>query len=461
MAKQTGLSDVKIKGLWLWSGAGQRGAKKWNLIPHLRELNLYENIFANSLTGNITLDEALNLPANFPILGEEIVEMDITIPGMRDGSDDGTKYMNPLYMYVHKITNHKLNGPQAVAYSLELVSEQYMNNIHARVSKSYSGKKPNQIALEIWSEHLKPQLRKSLQGTFQPTAELCECVIPNWTPYHAINWLASRSNSYKNPKAANYVFFEGLRGSNFVSLDSLMGGESVILFSLEPAFVDPKKVMRFSKANVIPCDSIHVLHEPEIIKNTNNGCYASKLITHDIVTKKILQHDYDLEASWNDTSHLSKYPPIDFTPLPLWKRPNNSFAPSLLGKKAIKGGTRLNDCTDSAVMFAPKHNQLFSMNPGHQYDNRVEDWKLQRRSQLSLLNGVKFEIQTGALVFLRVGMCADVHMMSPEAYTKHDSFEDKKMSGKCMITAVRHIISQQAGSLEYKVQADLVKDGVG
>ena len=155
MPEQYGLSDVEIKGLWLQTP----GNKDYNLIPHLTELNIYESVFSNSLTANITLSEAVNLPTKLPIVGEEMVVMDITIPGMRDGSDDGTKYMNPLYMYVHKITNHKLNGPQAVEYSLELVSEQYMNNIHARVSKSYSGKKPNQIALEIWSEHLKPQLR--------------------------------------------------------------------------------------------------------------------------------------------------------------------------------------------------------------------------------------------------------------------------------------------------------------
>jgi hypothetical protein len=321
--------------------------------------------------------------------------------------------------------------------------------------------------MDIWQNYLWGQMRSTF-GTFQPTSRKESCVIPNWTPYRAINWLAKRSNPLKNPKAANYVFFESLSGSNFVSLDSLIQGESVILFSLEPGYVDPTKVKYFEKGAVVKCDSIHIVHEPEIIKNTTSGCYASKLITHDIVTKKIVQHDYDLQNSWNDTSHLSKDPPIRFAPnikyfpmLPRANQENTSYAPSPLGKTPKKIAHSLNTCTDSAIMFAPKHNQLYSNNPGHEYDNDVENWKAQRRSQLSLLDGTKFTIEAGAMPFLRVGMCADIHIMSPESYKSHDSFEDKKMSGKCLITSIRHIVSQQSGNQEYKVQIDLVKDGVG
>ena len=449
--KQLGLSDVTIKGIWFWMS----GADPYDLVPHLRELNIYESIYSNSLTGNITLDEALNLPAKFPIVGEEMIQIDIDIPGMSDSIDRP----NPLWMHIHKISNHKLKGPQSVEYSLELVSEQYMNNIHARVSKSYNDKKTYQIAREIHFNYLQTNLRRSTFGTFEPTDRIEPCVIPNWTPYQAINWLARRSNSLKNPKAANYIYYESITGSNFVSIDSLVKGKSSLLFSLEPAHVDPHKVQYFEYGTV-KCDSIDIVEEFEMIKDINNGCYASKLITHDIVTKKIFQHDYDLSNSWNDTHHLSKQPPITFVQLLLRKNDNNTFAPSPTGKSPKLKGSRLSDCTDSAVMFAPKHNQMFSSKPDHEYDNRVEDWKLQRKSQLTLLEGIKFVIQAGAMPFLRVGMCADIHIMSPESYVKHDSFEDKKMSGKCLVTAVRHIISLQAGNPEYKVQIELVKDGI-
>ena len=144
------------------------------------------------------------------------------------------------------------------------------------------------IAFDIWSEYLKPMTKQMLGGIFEHTeGSDRQCIIPNWTPYRAINWLAKRSNSAKNPQAANYVYYETLTGDFFRSLESLMSGKSNLIFTLEPAKVDPYKAERFS-GGVVPCEAIDIAHKPELIKNINRGCYASKLITHDIVTKQIL-----------------------------------------------------------------------------------------------------------------------------------------------------------------------------
>ena len=462
MAKQLGLSDVNIKSVNLRSPSWNAGGR-YDLIPHLREINIYESIFSNSLTANITLDEAINLPARIPIVGEEIIEIEFESPGMGDTFDDGTPIFNPLVMFVHKIVNQQLKTPQSQHFSLELVSEQYLNNVHSRVSKSYNDKRANEIAFDIWSNYLKPETGNMSSGIFEPTERIEQCVIPNWTPFQAINWLAKRSNSNKYKKAANYVYYETLTGNYFRSLDSLMGAESKhLIFTLEPGKVDAYKSDRFKKG-IIPCEAIDIAHKPELIKNINRGCYSSKLITHDIVTKKIRQVDYSLAEEWLDTEHLNEAPPINFKTMPKWagSKKNTQFAPHFGSKGAIMGGSRVSQFPDSLVMVAPKHNQMYSNTSNHEYDNEVENWKLQRRSQLSLLDGTKFTIQAGAMPFLRVGMCADIHIMSPESYVKHDSFEDKKMSGKCLIKSIRHIISQEAGNREYKVQIDLVKDGVG
>ena len=121
MAKQLGLSDVNIKQVNLRSPSWNAGGR-YDLIPHLREINIYENIFSNSLTANITLDEAINLPARIPIVGEEMIEIEIESPGMGDTFDDGTPIFNPLVMFVHKTVNQQLKTPQSQHFSLELVS---------------------------------------------------------------------------------------------------------------------------------------------------------------------------------------------------------------------------------------------------------------------------------------------------------------------------------------------------
>ena len=462
MAKQLGLSEVKLESVNLrsplWNVDG-----RYDLIPHLRELNIYESIFSNSLTANITLDEAVNLPARIPIVGEERIEIDIESPGMGDTFDDGTPIFNPLVMFVHKIVNQQLKTPQSQHFSLELVSEQYLNNAHSRVSKSYNDKRANQIALDIWSNYLKPETGNMSSGIFEPTERIEQCVIPNWTPFQAINWLAKRSNSNKYKKAANYVYYETLTGNYFRSLDSLMGAESKhLIFTLEPGKVDAYKSDRFKKG-IIPCEAIDIAHKPELVKNINRGCYSSKLITHDIVTKQIYQHDYSLAEEWLNTEHLNEAPPINFKTMPKWagSKKNTQFAPHFGSKGAIMGGSRVSQFPDSLVMVAPKHNQMYSTKPGHVYDNRVEDWKLQHNSQMMLFDGIKFSVQCGGIPLLRVGMCVHIQMMSPQARGEHGTEEDQALSGKCMVTAIRHVLANQLGNTEYKMWLELSKDGIG
>ena len=300
-------------------------------------------------------------------------------------------------------------------------------------------------------------------GIFEPTERTEQCVIPNWTPFQAINWLAKRSNSDKYKKTANYVYYETLTGNYFRSLDSLMGAESKhLIFTLEPGKVDAYKSDRFKKG-IIPCEAIDIAHKPELIKNINRGCYSSKLITHDIVTKKIRQVDYSLQESWSDTEHLNEAPPINFKTMPKWagSKKNTQFAPHFGSKGAIMGGSRVSQFPDSLVMVAPKHNQMYSTKPGHVYDNRVEDWKLQHNSQMMLFDGIKFNVQCGGIPLLRVGMCVHIQMMSPQARGEHGTEEDQALSGKCMVTAIRHVLANQLGNTEYKMWLELSKDGIG
>ncbi|SVD17430.1 uncharacterized protein METZ01_LOCUS370284, partial [marine metagenome] len=289
--KQLGLSDGKIKEIRLYSSYFP---EPYDLVPHIKELNVYESLFSNALTANITLQESFNLPEKLTIVGEEVVEFKIEVPGF---FDDGTAVINPMPMYVHKTTNRHLKSPQSQEYSLELVSGEYMNNIHSRISKAYCNKKAWQIAQEIWMNRLWVPGRFE-NGIFEPTERLEQCVIPNWSPYRTLNWLAQRATSLTNPNAANYVFYQDLNGSNFRSIDKMVQGPSMLLFALEEAQVDPTKVEYFS-GGVTKCESIDIRHQPEIVHNVNRGCYAAKLITHDIVTKKITQHEYNLANNWN------------------------------------------------------------------------------------------------------------------------------------------------------------------
>ena len=62
--KQVNVSNVKIEKIEIESSFG-----KYDLIPNLEELNIYENIFSNYLHAHLTLQDAFNIPFKLPIIG--------------------------------------------------------------------------------------------------------------------------------------------------------------------------------------------------------------------------------------------------------------------------------------------------------------------------------------------------------------------------------------------------------
>ena len=198
------------------------------------------------------------------------------------------------------------------------------------------------------------------------------------------------------------------------------------------------------------------------VKNINEGLYASKLITHDIVRKKIAQYNYDGFTEWMWINHTAPFPPLSNsdTEFQTGNTFRTSYAPD--ESSGVIEGRRLSDYTDSAVSFYPKHNQMYSVNAQHKHDNKVEEWKLRRAGNIALFDGITMQVQCAGLSFIRVGLLVTLNVASPEttSHGKHDIAFDKFLSGTYMITAIRHIFSNDMGETGYKMMIEMTKDGL-
>ena len=68
-----------------------------------------------------------------------------------------------------------------------------------------------------------PKTRKPF--LVEPTRYKSEIVIPNWNPFKAISFLASKAVSANHDaKGANFVFYQTLQGFRFISIETLMLG---------------------------------------------------------------------------------------------------------------------------------------------------------------------------------------------------------------------------------------------
>ena len=448
--KQINVSDVTVEKINIESSFG-----RYDLVPNLEELNIYESIFSNHLQAHITLQDAFNIPFKLPIIGEETIDISIRLEG-----DDGNAIVNPPMFHVLDLSDRFIKNVQSQRFSLNLVSAQYMSNVHSRVSKSFSGMTADDIVHDIWANYLDDG-----HGDLhtEPSKREEQCIIPNWTPHEAFNWLAKRTQPEDDDYATNYVYYEDMDGVHFKSLNKLAGVEPTLIFAKEPLATDPTKLESLA-GGFIKVDSITYMGQFEKIKNINEGQYSSKMITHDIVKKKIRQHDYDGFTEWFPVNHLGPFPPLSNsdTEVKSGHIPRTSFAPPFDPNFAITEGRRLSDLTDSAVSLYPKHDKMYAQNFGHEHDNKVEEWKLRRAGQMVLYDGIMMQVECAGLSFVRVGMTVILNVASAETTSggKHDIAFDKFLSGIYMITAIKHTFNNNKGNTIYSMVLELTKDGL-
>ena len=449
--KQLNVGDVEIEELVINAGSGT-----YDLVPHLEEINIYENIFSNHLTGHLTLVDTFNIPYKAPIIGEETIGCRIRMVG-----DTGEHILDPPFMHIHDLRDRFQQTNARQRFSLQLVSEQCMSNLHCRVSKSFKDWSISDIVEDIHNVYLDDD-RNGI--SVEETHGIETCIIPNWDPHTAFNWLASRARPASAPNAVNYLFFETMDGTFFKSLQTLATQTAAVTFVLQQRVDDAHKIEALANSRVVKVDHILYMNQFEKIDNIMSGMYSSKLVTHDITKKKIAQFDYNGFDDWPAYTHVSPHPPINNSPTEVQagNTQRNSLAPSVFPEvPIIDEGRRPGDFTDSVVKFFPKHDQMYGATSGEKYDNDVVEWRLQRNAHISYYNGIRMQVQCGGLDFVRVGMIVGLIVPRVEGNLRStDESYDKFLTGRYMVSAIRHIITQSDGT-NYKMMIELIKDGLG
>ena len=443
-------SSVNIRKMDLIGATGT-----FDLTDNFIELSVYENIFQPALTAHIIISDSFNFPAKLPIVGEETLDIIFSLEGVDD--DDASIFLPP--MHVNDISSRFMTKPKSQQYSLELVSEQFMNNAHSTISKSYRGKTVQQIVQDIYSSHLDDEHKNSNGILIESTDGIENIIIPNLHPHDAIRWLSQRTRA-TDSNAINFIYFETMSGSRFVSINNLVEQEPILTFTQSPAAEDAFKIESLS-AGIIKYDKMSFVKQFDKYVNTKRGLYASKLITHDIVKKKIVQHEYTGFNEWFGISHLGIFPPLSNSETEIKKSSRKSFAPPATEFSSIDE-TELGNQVDSHIEFYPKHNQMYSLNTGDIYDNKVEDWKLQRNGHMEIYNNLKVMIECAGVSFLKIGSTVKLLITSPETTdrdgTMFDGYE-KYLSGKWLVSEIRHILTQK-DDIQYRMVVMLIKDGL-
>lgn len=461
MPTQVNVTDVKVEELEIHSSLG-----KYDLTPHLIELNVYENIFRSSLTAELSLNDSHNIPFKLPIVGQETVDINIALTGFseQESEDESHLSVNPPPLHVNAIKSRFFNKPKSQMFTLELVSQQYMSSLYAKVSRSYQETPISDIVSQIYYYYLH---EGSKDFYAEPTHRAESVIIPNLNPIDAIKWLSKRSVPL-NGNGINYLFFETMQGTFFQSVDSLANNTPQFTYMLKPRVDDPSGVSHLA-AGVFRINKLMFLNQFDKTKAIKRGIHSSKLITHDIVKKQIMQHEYKGYNDFSSFSHFGIFPPLSNSEVEANSADINraTFAPSDPNNNYVTTNQKnLQDMVDSRVEFYPKHDNMYAKNAGDKYDNYVENWKLKRNNNYGICDGITLLLEVSGNSALRVGQAITVVVPSPETTDRDnmsDNVDDLFLTGTYMVTAIQHVfsrISKTDPKTTYTMKMEVMKDGL-
>jgi len=451
--------------------AGDYGLTSMKLINHdgkaidmkylVQEINIYESIYNNSITGTVVVTDAIDLIGNLPIQGTERLEFKLKTPGTNESEhiiDCSSESGHPVNIF--KLTHRQQLDQHTQMYILHFCSREFLRNMRTRVSKSYNGTLDT-MAAAILGDKNGLDSRKTI--TTQKTRNQDKIVIPNKQPFDAIDMLCKRALA-DNSKSVGYYFFETTKGYQFRSWESMcvdargLKRKAKQVFEVKVMNAQPKnlnlvdrkqqKTDSITDAYSSVQDYKFVNNFHDVTANTLMGTYGHRVITHNIFNKSYKIDDYHYHNRFAESKHLDgDNPAIVASPVD-WDTADDSSG-------RHKG---ISDYPESRISLQSTTQYAHGEKTGN-FGTDVENDGVFEGARISQSNqvvaGTRLEMTVKGQSFLSAGDVIDFKLRAVDS-ANPAGVEDRQYSGLYIITAIRHQVTNK----EYKMILECSKDSV-
>lgn len=377
------------------------------------EITLYEDIFSNTMSGSIIIQDSLDLINTAPLIGQEHLKLTLQTPTL-------TSKIDKIF-YIYKLSNRVLSKRSQV-YVLHFCSRELINSSNSKVAKAFSGNISDSVS-SIFTDAR--YLASQSELFVEKTKNSYSFIAPYWTPIETINWLTGKSINEKG--VPNYLFYETNKSFEYVSVDTLINLDPVREYIYSDVDANTSFGSNGSKEDKYKIvESLNNTVTFDYLRNLNAGMYASKLYTMDLTTKNININSYDYIDDFNKSNHLEKIP---------LKTDN------LLRRKI------------ASLYFIEKNNYQ----TGTFRKQGYSDSFLQRNSLLEQLSAFKISINVKGRTDIKVGNTITFtindlrQILSDEIDT---SGKSEYFSGKYLVTAICHKINNGQHSMNMEIVSD-------
>jgi len=455
------VEDYKISDIVIRNSIGLR----LNIpVGVITELNIFEDIENNAVTGSMYLLDNYNIVTEAGLQGNERLSFKLSTPGRQRAGfnhivDASEKTGYPYHIYAVK--QRRPASEKVMVYEVLFASRELMMNTRKRVNRAFKGRLDQQV-IKILRDKNGINTRKRI--LFEPTRNRDTVVMPNLRPFDAINLLASKALS-GNAKGSGYYFYETTKAFYFRSVENMIADQSrnprkvSRVFRYErPEASSGISARRFNvqRTNVI---EYRFLQHFNTLTNQALGTYASNVITYNIFdksyeSKRYKYHDHYQRHMHTDTD---KELPETKRSYPIAQNPVDREAK----EGNAKGDKTVSDYPESRIILQPSTRFLHNDNTGAfgtstESEGITEAIRISQRNQVA--NSTRLELVTTGASDLEVGDMIefDMPIMTPDGESSQDYRGDSKYSGRYLITKLRHRIMGNS----YRQVLHCIKDSV-
>jgi hypothetical protein len=265
-----------------------------NLSNAFQEINIYDSMFMPCIRGEILIQDSVGILNRLLIDGSEFIRIAIS------KADESSDTLYDRTFKIYKVSNRKNVNQNSEIYLLHFISEEMIYSMQQKIRQSFTGQTYTGMAVTILVNYLKVTGDKI--GFIDSTQGLHTHVIPNLSPFDALNWIVKKALNEEN--LPNFLFFENKKGYCFVSLTSLI--KEPPLFDIN---FNPKNIKDIEDSSFLGARDMKIVSQFDFLQNVEGGVYAGKFIGIDPITRQVRINRLDYQKTYNRTKyHLNKFP---------------------------------------------------------------------------------------------------------------------------------------------------------
>lgn len=263
--------------------------EKFDIRDMVFEMAIYEDLFSGTMFAHLVLNDMINLPESFPIVGRELIDIRFNTPVYED-SQLLTFCVAKIGPQLTKDQNNRLG------YVLHLITQDRYRDLKQDISKTYKG------TYDVIVEAILKDLGSTTNLT-KDTANYNQTFIcPYWSPLFACQWIAKRAYGLKTDP---FLFWETMDGYQFRSLHNVYNQEPYTKLIIEPG-----KQLSTSDRTWRRVIEFEKMESSNRMRQLMEGGYGVDVVLLDSTTRKIefQRFDYATLSAEEDFATIDEHP---------------------------------------------------------------------------------------------------------------------------------------------------------